>query len=502
MTDADCLTGGKPTFTQQMRSFPAAFWVANVIELIERFSFYGVRTIAALYIVAEAEKGGLAFTNTDKGIFFGTWSLIQCLLPMFTGGFSDRYGYRKSLMIAFGINIVGYALMGYTTSWWSFMGACCLIGVGTAIFKPPLHGTLAHCVDESNSSVGWGMFYQVVNIGGFIGPIVTGYLRLLEWRYAFFASAAIILVNVLVTGLFLKDYAKGTDKESPGQNKGPREVFVEAMATLKDVRFVVFLAIFSGFWFMFMQLFDQLSIFIDQWVDSNDVAVFMANATGMKFFQDLAANHGQMNPEWIVNVDAGSIIVFVLLVSYITGKFKPIKAMIVGMFIACIGLIYAGTATTGWACILGIFIFAVGEMACSPKFTEYIGLMASPEKKALYMGYSNIPFAVGWAGANFIGGPLYDGLSDKHSLARDYLVTQLGREADVVDALSKGEVIDTLASAIRDSGLTVHQTLWEHYHPQNFWYICMGIGLLATLAMVGYHFWLEADVRRRAADTG
>ena len=50
--------------------------------------------------------------------------------------------------------------------------ACCLIGTGTAIFKPPLHGTLAHCVNERNSSVGWGMFYQVVNIGGFIGPLV------------------------------------------------------------------------------------------------------------------------------------------------------------------------------------------------------------------------------------------------------------------------------------------------------------------------------------------
>ena len=84
----------KLTFWQQMRSFPRAFWVANVIELVERFSFFGVRTIAALYIVTEAEKGGLALTNTDKGIFFGVWSLIQCLLPMFTGGFADRYGYR------------------------------------------------------------------------------------------------------------------------------------------------------------------------------------------------------------------------------------------------------------------------------------------------------------------------------------------------------------------------------------------------------------------------
>ena len=238
----------KLSFTEQMASFPFAFWVANCIELVERFSFFGVRAIAALYIVAATEKGGLGLTNTDKGIFFGVWSLIQCLLPMFTGGFADRYGYRKSLMVAFCINIIGYGLMGYVHSWWTFMAACCLIGTGTAIFKPPLHGTLAHCVNESNSSVGWGMFYQVVNIGGFIGPMITGYLRLLQWRYAFFAASVIILVNILIMALLLKDYSKAGTAAGPKQRKGPAAVLAEALGTLRDVRFLVFLAIFSGFW--------------------------------------------------------------------------------------------------------------------------------------------------------------------------------------------------------------------------------------------------------------
>ncbi len=486
-------------FVAQFKSFPSSFWVANVIELVERFSFYGVRTIAALYIVAEAEKGGLALSNTDKGIFFGVWSLIQCLLPMFTGGFADRYGYRRSLLVAFGINIVGYSLMGYTHSWWSFMGACCLIGTGTAIFKPPLHGTLAHCVGTSNSSLGWGIFYQVVNIGGFIGPLVCGYLRLLQWRFAFFAAAGIIIVNVLITLVFLKDYAKGTGAEPGGARKSPAAVFAESMAVLKDLRFVVFLAIFSGFWFMFMQLFDQLSIFIDQWVDSNDVAQFLARVTGLGFFQRMAAGGGQVNPEWIVNVDAGAIIIFVLLISYLSGKFRPISDMIVGMAVCCGGFLFAGTMTTGWLCVLGIFIFALGEMACSPKFSEYVALMAPPEKKALYMGYSNIPFAVGWAGANFIGGPLYDRLSDKIALARHHLVHGLGLDPQAVAGLSKGAVMSKLADALGQSEAAARQVLWNTYHPQSFWYICTAVGVLATLGMVAYHFWLEADARRRRA---
>lgn len=495
MNDHNAPNANTLTFSQQIKSFPISFWVANVIELVERFSFYGVRIIAALYIVSAAEDGGLALSNADKGFFFGMWSLIQCLLPMFTGGFSDRYGYKVSLMVAFGINILGYGLMGFANGYWGFLIACCLIGTGTAIFKPPLHGTLAHCVNESNSSVGWGMFYQVVNIGGFVGPLITGYLRLLEWRYAFFASAGIIILNVLITGFFLKDYAKGNTDET-AKHKGPGEVFAEAMATLKDTRFVVFLAIFSGFWFMFMQLFDQLSIYIDQWIDSNDVANFLANITGLEFFKNMAADGGQVNPEWMVNVDAGSIIVFVLLVSYITGKFRPISAMIFGMFVACFGLIVAGLSVTGWMCLVGIFIFAVGEMACSPKFSEYVGLMATPEKKALYMGYSNIPFAVGWGGANFIGGPLYDHLSDKYELARDYLVHQLGHDAARVADLSKGVVLDEVAKATGGDLASAQQLLYDFYHPQVFWYICMGVGLVSTLAMVGYHFWLKADIKK------
>jgi len=487
------------SFGEQMKSFPFAFWVANAIELVERFSFYGVRMIAALYIVATAEEGGLELTNTDRGLFFFAWSFIQCILPMFTGGFSDRYGYRISLMIAFAINIVGYGMMGFTHDWWSFMIACCLIGTGTAIFKPPLHGTLAHCVNETNSSLGWGTFYQVVNIGGFIGPVICGYLRLLEWRFAFFAASGIIVVNILITALLLRDYSKEVPKDELAKRKGPLAVFWEAITTLGDVRFLVFLALFSGFMFMFMQLFDQLSVFIEQWIDTNDVAAFFANVTGMEFFKNLAADGGQFNPEWIVNFDAGSIIVFVLLISYITGKFHPISAITFGMFTSCIGLIMAGSVTTGWWCVLAIFIFSIGEMACSPKFSEYIGLMAPPDKKALYMGYSNIPFAFGWGGANLIGGPLYDRLSDKFQLTRRYLVDELGRSAEQVKDLSKTEAMDALIQATGQSPAAVRQMLWDHYHPQSFWLICMAIGLAATFGMVGYHYWLKADTRKRTA---
>lgn len=303
---------------------------------------------------------------------------------MFAGGFADRYGYRLSLMVAYVINMIEYSLMASAHTWGGFMLACCLVGTGTASFKPPLHGTIAHCVTQSNPSVGWGVFYQVVNIGGFVGAIVMGALRLLEWRYAFFASASVILLNMLITGRFLKDYSKEARAAGEAKRQGPGRTFLQAMGTLKDMKLTAFLAIFTGFWFRFMQLFDHLSVAIDQWVDSNDIVRgvdALLQRFGIEWLSELAAGGGQVNPEWIANVDAGSIIVLVLLISYITGKFHPISAIIVGMFISCVILLFSGMAAIGWFCVLGIFLFAIGEMACSPKFSEYVGLMAPPQKK-------------------------------------------------------------------------------------------------------------------------
>ena len=189
----------------------------------------------------------------------------------------------------------------------------------------------------------------------------------------------------------------------------------------------------------------------------------------------------------------------VLLISYITGKFHPISAIIVGMFISCAGLLLSGTATVGWFCVFGIFVFAIGEMACSPKFSEYVGLMAPPEKKALYMGHSNIPYAVGWTLANFVGGPIYTLMSDKIALARKYMVIQLDMDSSAVEEMTVGQVMPALAQALNVSEWDATDMLREHYHPEYFWYVCMAIGLLSTLGMVGYHFWLKAEVQKRTA---
>ncbi|MBC8204081.1 MFS transporter [bacterium] len=566
----------KLSFSQQVKSFPNAFWVANLMEMLERLAYFGIRAVVGLYIVEAAARGGLELTHMQRGTIFTVWALIQCLLPMFTGAYSDRYGYKASLIVAFTINFFAYIFMGLAETYTSFFAACLLLATGTAIFKPPLHGTLAHTVTEKNSSVGWGFFYMLVNIGGFLGPFIAGAMRKMDWSYVFYASAAITLLNFIPTLFMLKDYSKEIRKEK-ADTKNPFQTFADGIMTLvRDGKFMVFLAIFSGFWLMFMQLFDTLPIYIDEWVDSS----MIISALGL---QKIADVHGNLPPEWMVNLDAGAIVIFMLLIGYFTGKFKPVVMMVVGMAISVVGIVGTGTFISGWVVLLAIFVFAVGEMACSPKFSEYIGLMAPPEKKAIYMGYSNIPFAIGWTLAGFLSGVFYANFSDKYDFGRQYLAHELnaksvyvqymevinemgneetfaiGEVASETDTVLKtnpyihmpegkitrlwiekeevlkdrekdkefveqgralikeGKEEEGIALMKKETGLQkiavmpvlcerldktpkqITKILWDKYHPWRMWIYFGLIGLVATIAMLFYHFWLEADTKKRKA---
>lgn len=430
-----------------MKSFQRSFWLANMMEMLERLAFYGVRAVVGIYIIEGARLGGLELTHTQRGTIFSVWAIIQMLLPMFTGGFSDRYGYKLSLYIAFGINVIGYTTMGIATGYGSFFAGVILVATGTAIFKPPLHGTLAHVVDERNSSVGWGIFYQIVNIGGFLGPIIAAQLRMITWDYVFFASAIWTALNFIPTIFFFKDYSKelrAAKAADTAEQKGPLATFADSMITLLlDKKFVAFLLIFSGFWLMFIQLFDTLPIFIDEWVDSRAIVT----ALGIT-----ADRYGNVPPEMMINIDAGAIVLVMPIIGYLTGKFKPIVMMVVGMLLSTLTLAFTGAMNIGWLVALGIFLFAVGEMICSPKFSEYIGLMAPPEKKALYMGYSNIPFAIGMALGGLLSGLLYGQYSDKYKFGREHLVEEMGANAAFVKALDRTEVMPTLAALMEAEG--------------------------------------------------
>ncbi|MCK5690530.1 MFS transporter, partial [Myxococcota bacterium] len=161
---------------EQVQDLDSRYWIVNTMEMFERLAYYGVRSVVAIYMVLPREMGGPEFTHIEKGTIFAWWAGVQSILPMMTGGFADRYGHKKAISIALALNITGYIGMGLFQNFWGFLTGVLFVAAGTAVFKPGLQGTLAATLKKSEASVGWGVFYQIVNLGGFLGPVIAGML--------------------------------------------------------------------------------------------------------------------------------------------------------------------------------------------------------------------------------------------------------------------------------------------------------------------------------------
>jgi len=157
-------------FLKTMGSFNNKFWVASVMELFERWAWYGLFAVLALYLTGSTDDGGLGFTHTEKGQIMGYVTAILYLLPLITGVIADRIGYKKALIIAYVMLITGYYMMGEMTSYTSVFLVFLYVAVGAAMFKPVASAIITVSTDKSNSTLGFGIFYMMVNVGGFIGP--------------------------------------------------------------------------------------------------------------------------------------------------------------------------------------------------------------------------------------------------------------------------------------------------------------------------------------------
>ena len=92
-------TAAVPVMTQ-LRGMDRNFWVANLIEAGERLAFFGVRAVLPLYMVGTTGSS-LGLSYSEKGVIYMIWALLQCLIPMVSGGYTDAYGYKKSMVKAF-----------------------------------------------------------------------------------------------------------------------------------------------------------------------------------------------------------------------------------------------------------------------------------------------------------------------------------------------------------------------------------------------------------------
>ncbi|MGA9521444.1 MAG: MFS transporter [Myxococcaceae bacterium] len=492
---------GREPFTTQLRSFGGVFWIANWMELVERFAYYGVRVILPVFMVAALEAGGPQFDHLQKGAVYAIWALVQSFLPIFTGGFADRYGFKLNIAIATVLKIVGYLGMGYCMvlaeliagmpvaearaqgsdlTYGIFFAGAMFLAAGTAVFKPGLQGLIAKRMPAKNASLGWGLFYQMVNIGGFAGPLLAGYLRVLDWNYVFLACSVAIALNFIPLFFFAEP-----ERSAETNAQRPLDLMVGAVRGLLEPRLFFFTIAFAGFWLMFYQLFDILPNFIEDWVDSRGPASALVGLFGEG---SVPLTNGNLTQEWIINLNALLISVLAFAVGYFTGRVRPLTAIFIGIAISAVGIFGLGMSTSGWWILGSIAVFSIGEMAASPTKMRYLASIAPPGKEGLYMGYVNMTVGIGWSIGSILAGEMYQRAGDKIVLARQYLVEKAGMAADKVAALPQTEVLPTLQQLKGVDAWGARDLLWSTYTPGSMWLVFMLIGLGSMLLLFGYNW--------------
>ena len=185
------------SLTEQIKSLPKAFWILNLIQMAERLAFWTILLQLPIYIAQKDVQGGLHWDQTIKGVIFFWWALVQNITPVFSGGFADKYGYKRVLFISFIITLIGYILLGTQNEFYPFLAGTLILGFGLGIFKPALQGSVARSLDKTNSSVGWGIYVMLINVAVFLGPPLAIFLKGISWQMIFFGSGAVFALNFL-----------------------------------------------------------------------------------------------------------------------------------------------------------------------------------------------------------------------------------------------------------------------------------------------------------------
>jgi dipeptide/tripeptide permease len=386
---------------EKRTAFPGVFWVANSVEVLERFAYYGIYMGFGIYMAS------LGYTQAQLGIVQSLFLMFSYVTPVISGTLADRYGFKKILIISYLAYLPSILLLILTKSFSGIALTMLSIALAAGIFKPLISGTVRAVTDKTNKTLGFGIFYAMVNVGASFGPIVAGKLRAISWNHAFVAAAIAIGVMLLITIFFYKE-PKRELKPVPLRNK-----FLEIFEVLSDLKFSIFLIIIGlFFWLPFWAFFNLLAIYIDGTLDTAMLYLQLKSVFGTAFanFFSHTDEHGTWRLLGETVAHTGYVImIFQVLVSRIFEKRAAVSTFLIGLGVLASGfllLAYANIGSVAWV-FLGIAFVAIGEMISSPRIQEYITWIAPKEKAGLYMGTNFLAIGLGGALSGVVYTSLY-----------------------------------------------------------------------------------------------
>jgi POT family proton-dependent oligopeptide transporter len=370
---------------QEIRDgFERPFWVANITEIFERLSYYGAFASLALYL---QEK--LNFSTVQTGTLTGIFGGMVWFLAIFGGAAADRLGFRRALSLAYLILAAAYFLIGSIGASWLapvrnavplglFVG-CILIlpALGVALVKPSVVGTTARASRENVRSIGYSIYYTMVNIGGTAGPFVASWAhRHLGVEKVFRVSALSVFAMFFVVLLFFKEPKRQAGEPAPSMAATLKNFFT----VLSNARFMLFLLIFTGYWVVYWQQFISLPGYIHNYISPGaDVELILITAP-------LA------------------VICLTLIINFLIRKLPAFQAVILGTLVTALAWFIVSFWPTLPGAVVSILVLALGEMIQAPRYYEYISRLAPPGQQGTYMGFAFLPIGIGSLIGGWFGG--------------------------------------------------------------------------------------------------
>jgi len=459
----------------QVKSFPANFWVINLLQMLEKMAYVVVLLQMPIYLAQKDVAGGMYLDQSAKGFIFFGWVIVQRLTPFFTGGFTDRIGYKKTIKIAFTFIILAYLILGASTDFWLFLLGILILGIGSGIFLPAVQALVSGTMKKDNESTGWGIYFMLLNLGVFLAPPISKYLKEINWHAVFYGSAIIISIN----SIFLYLIKNPEKSEVKIERKKSKVVLSEILRDFFQPKVYVFVLLMSCFVIIYMQFYETFPNFFIDWIDTSGFVTLLH----LPSFMISANAYGVMySYEWIRIIDSGLIIIAVVPVSWLMSKLFRINALMLGCFLATAGLLLCGATTYGWLSVAGIIVYTFGELITNPKFTEQMNSLAPMNKKAQYMSYLNISFALGLGGGALLGGYIYQYFGEKANLALKYLQTHY----HLTDGITLQNAMLKLQEVSGMNAKQATELLWNIYHPYQIWYPFLLFGVVAIVGLWWY----------------
>lgn len=454
--------------SESKTGFSRAFWVANVVELLERAAWYGVFVAITLYL-----SRILAFSDIEAATVSGVFSAGLYLLPTFSGAYADRIGFRRALLLAFGLLTLGYGgmwllptllesagLVSYgrevtftglqnTSHKWLFVPVMMFVMVGGSFIKSVITGTVAKETTAANRARGYSIFYALVNIGAFGGKTIVKPLR------ESMGNEGLVALNLFAAGMTLVAFVLVLFlyKARPGQGEGKSvgELWSALLRVLAQRRLVLLIVIITGFWMVQHQLY----------------------ATMPKYVLRMAGEDA--SPSWYANVNPATVVVTIGAVTALMKNRSALTSMTVGMFVMPFSAfaMAAGNMTDGspilgmhpvaLMMIVGIMFQGMAESFISPRFLEYFSLQAPKGEEGLYLGFSHLHSFL----ASLLG----------------FITSGFLLEAFCPDpkTLSAADQAQRLAALAGDGSMPA-----AYAHAHYIWFVFVAIAAVAAVALVIY----------------